>query len=250
MSRSDTSGSYIKMTLGLVVVVAVVGYLFSDPFKSKVDRKIVQATQWTPENIQKDPEGYLFFAQGKIDGIKNALEAQLIEVAQRRERANNILIERASEYDAVSGLLQEMKEAYKEAQDSGVWPASVGDAAFTESDLRSRIIEAHARMRASGDQVDLIKATITQLGDREEKIRSQSAELETVARKIESDLEVVKTTKALEGFEEIQVDLAAFTSVSSLLADVPDGDSLDALIAERKQLASDEDFQAILREGD
>ena len=233
-----------------MVVVVAGGYFFSAPFKSKVDRKIEQATQWTPENIQKDPEGYLFFAQGEIENTKNTLEAQLIEVAQRRERASNLLVERAAEFDAVSSLLQELKDSYRQAETSGAWPVSVGDTAFTESDLRSRIIEAHARAKASGEQNDLIKSAIVQLNAREDKIRSQSDELEVVERKIESDLEVVKTTKALEGFEEIQIDLAAFTSASSLLADVPAGDSLDALIAERKQLASDEDFQAILAEDD
>jgi len=56
--RSSREGSVLGVVLGIVAVVLVIGgilFFVSKPFNTRVKSATRQATQWTPENIQKDP---------------------------------------------------------------------------------------------------------------------------------------------------------------------------------------------------
>ena len=60
----------MKTIIGILVLVGAIGaglYLWSDPFRAKVDDAVRQGSTWTPENIVADPEGYLSWASGELD---------------------------------------------------------------------------------------------------------------------------------------------------------------------------------------
>ena len=62
----------------LVLVLGGVWYFVSDPFHQRVKDTFTGQTKWTPENIKKDPAGYLSWAIDQTTATKGKLEtAQL-----------------------------------------------------------------------------------------------------------------------------------------------------------------------------
>ncbi len=246
MDNAPNRRSYLKFVVVSAVVLVGIAYFASGPFRSKVDRRIQQATQWTPENIQKDPEGYLFQAKQKVKDAQAKLEANLIDVAQHQGSVQNLLIERVAKRDAVSELLTEMRAAYIDSRDNDNWPAKVGDRFIAEPLLRKQIIEAHSRFETLKSQSVQLQSLIAQLNEREQQTRDQMSDLETTSKKIDSDLEIVKATQVMKDFKAIKINMEAISTVGNIVTAVPTEGSLDAMIAEHRSAATDDKFEAIL----
>lgn len=245
MASSNGNGWFKTLVIAAAVLVGV-GYFVSAPFRSKVDRQIEQATKWTPENIQKDPEGYLYFAQGEVSDAKDSLEANLIDIAQRKERTRSLFLDRSSERDAIDAVLIDLRAAYIESRKSDVWPAMVGERFIAEPELKKQILEAHDRLETAKSSSGQLQSLLTILDKRDSEIRDQVQVMESTSRKIDSDMEMLKTTRTLEEFSEIKIDLSAINSVSTILSQIPSEDSLEALIAEKRAVPTDDNFESIL----
>jgi hypothetical protein len=249
MDQQRRGLSWIATCIAIIVVIGAVAYVASDPFRSKVDRQLEQATSWTPENIQSDPEGYLFFARGEVDEAKRKLEAGLISTAQRLNRTSQLLIDRTAEADATGALLQDLRAAYLEARSSNLWPAQVRDRMFSQQDLKAKIIEADELYESADTMKSRLLAATKKIQAREKDIRRELSELASTARKLDSDFEMIKTTRVLDELAEITIDLAAISAASTVLSAKPVDDSIAEMINEAKSSVSDDDFERILKGG-
>ena len=69
---------------GVVAAIFAVAYFTSDVFSTKVDQAAKQWAKWTPENIQKDPAGYLAFAKTQLEKANDTLEAKHIALKTKQ----------------------------------------------------------------------------------------------------------------------------------------------------------------------
>ena len=77
-----------------------------------------QATQWTPENIKKDPEGYLTWAVAQVDVTRGKLQAaQLALTKQKIEISNKLEEEEWTQKSQCEALMTELEKAYTTATD-------------------------------------------------------------------------------------------------------------------------------------
>tara|TARA_Y100001933_G_scaffold252524_1_gene291622 strand:- start:5660 stop:6409 length:750 start_codon:yes stop_codon:yes gene_type:complete len=227
-------------------VVLAVAYAVSAPFRSKIDRSVEQATSWTPKNIQADPVGYLHDAKRKIQTALDTIDAAKIELAQKKASTTTLLIEQVAERDAVATVLTELKQAYKQSRDTDSWPAAVAGQMISEPTLRNRIVEAHARLEDLSEQTALVESAVQRLDQRESVLAYEENNLKRTIRKIDADLEVVRTTDTLEAIDAITVDLASIEAVSSSLAAQPQAGSLESMIAQRRAESGRASFEEIL----
>jgi exonuclease VII large subunit len=70
--------------VGVVAAIFAVAYFTSDVFSTKVDQAAKQWAKWTPENIQKDPAGYLAFAKTQLEKANDTLEARHIALKTKQ----------------------------------------------------------------------------------------------------------------------------------------------------------------------
>ena len=84
------------------------------------------------------------------------------------------------------------------------------------------------------------------LDQRESVLAYEENNLKRTIRKIDADLEVVRTTDTLEAIDAITVDLASIEAVSSSLAAQPQAGSLESMIAQRRAESGRASFEEIL----
>lgn len=244
MSQSKPIPVFRAMLAGFAVLA--IAYAVSSPFRSKVDRKVEEVTSWTPKNIESDPEGYLTHAKSQINSALTALQSAKIELAQKKAKTTALLVEQAADRDAVESVFNELRSAYKAAEESSSWPAEVNGTIIPEGALRDQIIEAHSRLKSLNEQTDLVAQAKDRLDARERELTNRENDLNRTLRKIDADLEIVRTTETLESLDAITVDLASLEAVSSVLAAQPEEGSLDSMIESRKAEAGRASFEEIL----
>src|SRR5688572_15874101 len=101
MNKQETSqggrfrrqGITTTAIIGIIAAVVVVGatlFFVSDPFNIWVRGNYKSLTEWTPENIAKNPVGYLDFVEIKTKEAQLELKADRISVEQKRAQLKSM----------------------------------------------------------------------------------------------------------------------------------------------------------------
>jgi len=237
------TATWLILALGVFAIF----YVVSDPFQARVDQVVEQKTQWTPQNIQKNPQQYLLHSKQEARNARDSLSASLIDLAQQRARLQSQFITNQTELDGLNQLLPILISSYQESEDTDHWPAKVGETLLTERELRARILEADGRYQRSGENNQRLSRQLSQLSSREEQVREKIREVNLVIGRIDAASEDLETRAALEAVERIDRDLGAIISVAQVLEEISrDPGSLDALIEQQAVTDDNVRFRAIL----
>lgn len=241
----------MKIALSVVTILVLLGgvtYFSSKPIQTKVDMQVDEATQWTPRQIAKDPEGYLFYNEQRAEEAITKLGSALVATSQLTEKMIALQIQAASSRDSLTPVLNRLREAYKAARAEDSWPTVVDGRPFGDAELRKSIVDAHSRLKDQEAQVAFATQQIDDLKARSTRIRSQLSEVKQLKLKVRSDLELVRANGVTDGIEAIQVDISAFQRVGSLIAGTDASDPVSQMLKDQAALASDADFESILSE--
>lgn len=239
-------GKGIGVVVALVLVAGVVFYFVSDPFKTKVDVKMEQATKWTPENIHKDPAGYMAFAVGQADKTVEALSARRIGLSQQKSNNEKMLQKASKDLDTAKKLFDQFRTAYKEASSANSWPKEVAGTQYQEADLKKQIMSLKGK-------VDSLEQQTTQLGNIQKTIGAHLDQLDqkltdtkTTKTDLTQKLEIVKANKAIENIDSLKADVDGLAGVADFLTQMEKTPSVDQLIQQQQSTVSDADFNNIL----
>ncbi|MFW5724536.1 MAG: hypothetical protein ACOCYP_02680 [Planctomycetota bacterium] len=242
----------IVIIVGLVVVALLafgVFYLVSDPFSTKVDDAISGATEWTPENIQANPVGYLSWASKQVAGTEQKLKASQLSLTTKRNQARRKLEKAEAEMSTYQAFLDEAKESYRAAKTADTWPVTVRSKQLDEADLKRLVVDANSKHQ---NQKEMHAAFTRTLGIIETKLSELAAKLTEVQKmknKLETDLEVAKTNQTVAGLDDIDDRVGAIIDTSNALAGTTtDEISLDEMIIPSGQQRVDTEFEAIMGE--
>jgi hypothetical protein len=109
--------------IGLLLIVAIAAvYLSSDVFRSKADAAYRQFAEWTPENIAKDPLGYLDFCEAETKAALEKLKATKIEIAQNRVQLQDTQANSEKLIALGDKKIRELLLRYELAEETGQWP--------------------------------------------------------------------------------------------------------------------------------
>jgi len=109
--------------IGLLVIVAIAAvYLSSDVFRTKADAAYRQFAKWTPENIAKDPLGYLDFCEAETKAAIEKLKATKIEIAQNRVALQDSQANAEKLVALGDKKIRELLLKYELAEETGQWP--------------------------------------------------------------------------------------------------------------------------------
>ena len=97
------------------LVAGSIWFFVSKPFQTHVNQAFNQATQWTPENIKKDPVGYLTWALAEVGKTEDKLQASELSLKTKKNATARALEKHTADQSQYEKLLTEFKEAYTTA---------------------------------------------------------------------------------------------------------------------------------------
>ena len=146
--------SPVGIIVALIVLALVVGgiwFFVSKPFQTHVTQAYNQATQWTPENIKKDPVGYLTWALAEVGKTEDKLQASELSLRTKKNKTERALEKQTADQSQYEKLLTEFKEAYTTAAQKKKWPARVRGTEFDEMHMKRKIVECNDKIKNTAD---------------------------------------------------------------------------------------------------
>ncbi|MCI5222683.1 MAG: hypothetical protein D3924_08450 [Candidatus Electrothrix sp. AR4] len=238
-----------KTVVGMIIVAVIAGsvfYFVSAPFKTKVDMKVEQATKWTPENIQKDPAGYLVWASEKAQSAINSIEARRIALSQQKSKNESLIIDKSQEKTAAHRLFLKFRDAYKAAEADGSWPADIDGSLYNRVQLKNQIVQMKNRLDSTTQQSEQLARLHEKLLSQMNLLDQKLSETSSTKTDLEHKLEVVKANKTISDQQNLQTDIASLSGVADFLAQSETLPTVDTLINREKAHVTDEEFTQIL----
>lgn len=250
---SSRRGSSNLGAVWSIVVVALIGggvwYYVSKPFQTQVNQNFRQATEWTPENIKKDPVGYLTWALDEVGKTQNKLEASVLGMKTRKNAIDRSLEKHQAESSQEAKLLDELKAAYTNASSSAstAWPVTVRSFTFDETTLKRKVVEVSDRIKNTASLVETYTKTRDVIDSKLREVDAKLAEVVKLKSRLETDLEIAKVNKSVEGIDSLGDTLNAIVDTSHALAQTAADDvSVDDMIKPSNASQIDDEFAKIM----
>lgn len=246
-NRTGQEGNTLVIVLVLLVVGAIGYYFYSDVFKTKVDETARQVREWTPENIQKDPVGYLTWARTECNKSREQLLARQLSVKTRINEATRTIGGNEAEGVQYDGFLVEAKDLYRSAAENNEWPVSLRGATLSEEQLKRRIVEAFQKIERDSAITVAYKGALVKYENQSAEIQVKLDELLQLKNKLTTDLELAKIKQSFDGIEGIADRLNAMMDTSNALStDGADEPSLADLVKPSPEAQVNGAFAAIM----
>lgn len=249
MLNSKNRGSALTIVVALVVIVilgAGLWYFLSDPFSTRVNEAYKQGTEWTAENIQANPVGYLTWALSEVDKTEDKLEAGIISLKTKKSQADRALSKNTADKTQYETLLVEFKTAYKEAKPESKFPVSVRGVSLDEPALKKKIVESNDKIQNLTTLVDAYSRNKQVIETKLAEIEAKQSELVKLKNKLSTDLEIAKVNKSVDGLNDIGDTLNAITDTSNALVADSQDVSIEAMIKPVGDARVDEEFDKIM----
>ncbi len=128
--------------------------------------------------------------EDKAGGCARALTEQLRDLSDKHQREST----NKSDYES---LLAELKEAYKKANSKNDWPVAVRNHEFEGSgELKRAIVECNQSLENAAKLVESYSTAKNKIANRLDEIDKQRTKLETIRKKLDTDLESAKVQHA------------------------------------------------------
>jgi hypothetical protein len=187
----------LRLICGLLILATLAGavlYFQSDVFRTRTDQVVDSWTKWTPENISKDPRGYLTFAIVELEKIQDRLKAH--EIALRRDldlATNSLKVNKVVEADTTTAL-DGLKTTYKAS--ARTFPISYNAKDYNETRFQELVVEMDRKLELAQENVASKERLVT-------FYTSELERAETERKKIEEKRQYVEQQKI-----RLETDLA------------------------------------------
>jgi chromosome segregation ATPase len=243
-----TGSGIVIAAIILVLGAGTIFFFVSDPFNTKVKEGYKQATKWTPENIQKDPVGYLTWAVDRCESTKKDLESTMISLKTKNNDLERKVTTTESELANYEDLLQDLKQLHKETEANDSWPATYKDHQFDKNELQNRVVETFNRVEnlemKLNNYTNLKEKITSKLSD----VEAKKSELNQMEDKLETQLEMAKVNDSVSGLEDIGGELHTVLDKANALATTTDDSTdIDNLVKSSEDEKTKAAFDKIMR---
>jgi len=239
--------SALFAAITLMAVLGLTGCGRNELLEAKVGRAVEQATKWTPENIEKDPKGYLYFCEQEIKKTIGDLKASEIAISQNRARILSMQEDAEKKIRVGKQALSELKQLYLAAEDNGQWPITWKDTPRDKTWTQRQIVGLDRQVTQQQKMVatcgQQLRKCDAKLADSRRLSSDAKAKLPDV-KIAQQDVEVGELSDGLDArLRDMSSALAVLTkSVDNLGGDI----ALDSLAEESSIDFSAEEFQAVM----
>lgn len=185
---------------------------------------------WSSSAIQKDPEGFIREQIAQCDRLKAKIESQRIALTRMGKQAARTIEESDGMVARYTAFLQKAKTAYKAAEASGQWPATVDGFTLDEEQLSDRIADALERIDIAKKDKETNEAVAKKVEIRQGVLKAKAHELSSLRLKLVQQSEQVQVNAALAELGDLSSVLGTLKDMT-LEIDDPSAASLDDLTA-------------------
>lgn len=247
MKRNRSGSSAVVVVVVVALIVAAVAYFWSKPFQTKVDEAARQAREWTPENIQKDPVGYLTWAQAETQRTEDRLNASALSLRTKKNQIERETTAGTADQDAYRKLLDEAKERYRTASAANQWPVDLRGTKLDEGQLKAKIVEANTKVASIQETLAAYSKAHTVIERKFEQVEAKLVEVQKLRARLSTDLEIAKVNKSVEGIGAINDQVSTIMDTANALVSQQDGGvSLEDLVTPSGKQRIDEEFSKIM----
>ena len=190
--RGVSAVGVIIALLALLLIGGAVAYFGSDVFRTKTDEQIRQLSEWTPENIARDPVNYLNFCETEAEKALEKLKASEIAVAQKKAKLEGMRDDATKEISAGEMALDELKTAFRDASDHDSWPITFLGQDRTEDWTKRQILRFHREVKSQTELRSKVERGIERLNAQSIKIQDQRDRCQEQLATIATNREILK----------------------------------------------------------
>lgn len=249
MSRTHDRRGASNLVLVLLVIAAALAVWFfvSKPFQTNVKEGYRQATEWTPENIQKDPIGYLSWALDEVGTTEQKLQAGVLALKTKKNAAERAVGKHTTDKGEYEKLLGEFKEAYRTAESTKKFPVTVRNLNFDETALKRKIVESNDKMVGEAGLLEAYNKTLRIINDKLSELDAKLGDVAKLKNRLSTDLEIAKVNKSVAGLDSIDDQLAAIVDTSAaLVRTTEEGTEVSTMIKPSAEARVDDEFSKIM----
>ncbi|MDD4103337.1 MAG: hypothetical protein PHU80_12005 [Kiritimatiellae bacterium] len=214
--------------------------------KARVAEQKRQDTQWTTDNIQKEPVLYLQSAIKECEVIVQRLDTQLLALGIKMNQSSRETLVQAKERELYQKFLDTAKAKYREVSTSGVWPAELNGVTVTEEQLKRKIVEASGKVDSCVTLVSVHQQNVNKLERKLAEIAQKQQEVSALKRKLSLDLEVAKVKKAIDDIDGIKDTVNAMMDISNALVSGAGEPALEDMVLPTVTSKLNSDFEKIM----
>jgi hypothetical protein len=245
--RKGSTTAAVLGVLGVLVVGGAIWYFASDPFHTRVNEAWKQGTQWTPEQIAKDPVNYLNFCEEETTKAMDKLKASRIAVAQNRASLESMQKDARNQVDVGKKAMLELLGSYKTADAANTWPVSWQGKTFDKDAVKVQVVALNKQVAAKEALLTKVDNGLKQLDAQVGKIGEAEANAQTQLAEIKANKELLKVQALSDDIKNKLVSMqSAVAATVNTASETSSTISLDQLAATSAQTADNTEFDKIL----
>jgi hypothetical protein len=237
----------------VLAVVAIVGYLLMKAFapggelhnkgegRKPSPGPDPAVREWSQEEMTRDPEGYLKWADGQIQAQIRQRDELLGKLDGRRKQLKTRQVEVGAELTEFENFRERLATAVRRAEDEDRWPVQVGSNKFDRAKAKSLLEDITRQVEQRKPLAQDYEAALGKMDGRAASLRSDVAALDRLREKIALDLERVKLNQGVAELEKLSRtadEIAHFSKILGQLGDVAGKESEEPQAGGLKSLNS------------
>ena len=240
-------GKIVGLVIVGVLVVGIVAYFVSDPFQTKVDTEYERLTDWPPERIAEDPEGFLRSCERKTIRAMEGMKASEIGITQNRHEIERMAEGAKKKVQVGTKALGELKGLYRGAEKEKGWPVQWRGQAREQEWTKRQIVALHAQVQSQNAIVSKCDLGRKKLDAQMSRVQALRAKAEQQLAELKANLQIVKINKLSKEIQDRMVAMGAAIEVTVTDATEVEGViSLDDLTRDEEAKIDEAAFDAIM----
>lgn len=220
----------LRLVTALLILATLAGgvlYFQSDVFRTKANQVVDEWTKWTPENITRDPKGYLNFALEELNKIATDLKTHKRTLQERIDLAENRIKKEKLTVQASQRALDNLRSVYHGNQES--FPVSYDSREYNATQFQDLVVETDRLLETALENTDRLELHITHLKGELARTELEMKRLVEKRQFVEQRLNHLKLDLAVSGANELTTRADEIAATAKALKPEPSKESEMAL---------------------
>jgi hypothetical protein len=251
MKKANSGVSIVGVVVGVFLVAVIafaVMYFASDVFRTKANAKYKDFSQWTPENIAKDPVNYLNFCEEQTKTAIEKLKASEIAIAQKKGKIEEMRSDADQKITLGNKALDDLKVSYTAADKDNSFPLKWQNAELDKDAAKRQVLKLAGEIKSKTELLKRLDAAVLQLGAQANKVSEARDKAKDQLAKIDTDREMLKVQQITDELKDNLVAMkgAIETSVVGVASAETGSMSLEDLAVKSDTAVDEKEFNKIM----
>lgn len=182
-------------------------------------------TDWKPEEIAKDPQGYLVWSDQQIQQQVAERQKRRDILSQRRQEIESRQSSLVEDAQNVQNVHNRMQRAYDQAVDEDRWPIRMAGRTFERARAQQILDQTAQWLSERKPLTDAYADAISRINRSDDNLRSDIDHLRQMRDKVALDLERVRLNQGLAELESLNKSAVQLASMAQALSKMSDEQS-------------------------